>query len=248
MVARRLLALLGDRRYVRSIMFRPAPPATGSRVHVLYAGGHPPADALTATVVAPAANLNLHGHPSTAQKFAAFVASWEAGLVGGALRDDMCAAGGAPLVSWSGPNGGGFSESGFAFEQRFPNPSPGLFRKRVALVGRRYGFRVVSLRLLRPFDLAPLLVVETSRNRRAFAHDMPAIMNLLDPTTGSGNKMAQTFEGFLLAAEDAGGPFAEMEYLSRGEAEGGEWAANNCLYPYPTIGPLVRNGKQGSCS
>ena len=39
------------------------------------------------------------------------------------------------------------------------------------------------------------------------------------------------------------------QYVSRGEAEGGEWAANRCLYPYPVIGPLIRPGsKQKACT
>lgn len=239
-VARRLLARFGDRRYIRSITFAPAPPAVGSRVHVLYAGGHPPADALKATIVAPEANANSGNHPTPTQSLTAAIASWEAGLIGGALRDDLCSAGGAPLVMWSGA-AGGFSEKLFALEQRFPNPSPSAFRRRVRLVGRRYGFRVASLKLLHPRQLAPLLIVETSRSRKAFVRDIPAIMNLLEPTTNTKHESAQTFEGFLFAAEDAHGPFAETQYVSRGEGEGGEWSWNPCVYPYPTLGgPLGR--------
>jgi hypothetical protein len=237
-IARRFLARFGDRRYVRSITFSHAPAASGSRVHVYYWGGHPPADALQAEIVAPAAHGSGSGHPSPTQSLATNIAGWEAGLVGGALRDDFCSAGGAPLVTWLGA-GGGFAERGFALEQRFPNPSPAAFRKRVALVGRRYGFRVVSLRLLRPEQIAPLLVVSTSRNRKAFAHDVPAIMGLLNPTSHTRKQTAMTFEGFLLAAEDAKGPFLETQYVDRGESEGGEWATGNCLYPYPVIGPAL---------
>lgn len=236
-VAKRLLARLGDRRYVRAIRFAPAPAAVGRRVHVLYAGGHPPADALTATVVSSPSGPRSHATP--AQILAASIASWESGIVVGALRDDMCAAGGAPLVSWTSAGGGGFSESGSALEQRFPNPAPAAFRQRVELVGRRYGFRIASLRLLRPRQLAPLLVVETDRNRKAFSHDIPAIMRLLDPTTTSGSETAQTFEAFFFAAEDAHGPFVNTEYISRGEAESGESVWNHCDYPYPVLGPVV---------
>jgi hypothetical protein len=233
-VASRLLARFGDHRYIRAITFAPAPLAVGSNVRVLYAGGHPPKDALTATVVS--AGSQPSGHPTPSQSLATAIASYEAGLVDGALRDEMCAAGGAPLVSTKGADGGSFSDTGFALEQRFPNPSPAAFRRHVALVGRRYGFRIASLRLLRPLDLAPLLVVETSRSRKAFVHDMPAITNLLDPTTRAKHRTAETFEGFLLAAEDRSGPFAETESISRGESEGGEWSWNPCVYPYPTLG------------
>jgi hypothetical protein len=237
-IARRFLARFGDRRYVRAITFSHAPAAVGPRVHVYYGGGHPPADALQTKIVAPAANGSRSGHPSPTQSLTTNIAGWEAELVGGALRDDFCNAGGAPLVTWSGA-GGGFAERGFALEQRFPNPSPAPFRKRVALVGRRYGFRIVSLRLLRPEQIAPLLVVRTSRGRKAFAHDVPAIMGLLNPTSRARGQTAMTFEGFLFAAEDAKGPFLETQYVDRGESEGGEWAANNCLYPFPVIGPVL---------
>lgn len=241
-VAKRILARLGDDRYVHSITFKPAPPAVGSRVHVLYAGGHPPADALTATVVA-SDSRPLNGHPSPTQSLAYSIASWESGIVVGALRDDMCAAGGAPLVSWTSADGGGFSESGSALEQRFPNPPPAAFRRRVALVGRRYGFQIASLRLLRPEQIAPLLLVRTSRDRKAFIHDMPAIMNLLNPTTTTKHESAQTFEAFFFAAEDAHGPFVDTQAISRGESEGGEWVWNHCDYPYPTLGPIGSNCK-----
>lgn len=238
-IARRFLARFGDRRYLRSITFSPALPAVGSRVHVYYWGGHPPADALQAKIAPPAANTRSESqHPSPTQSLTRNIAGWEAELVGGALRDDFCSAGGAPLVTWLGA-GSGFAERGFALEQRFPNPSPAAFRKRVALVGRRYGFRVVSLRLLRPEQIAPLLVVETRRDRKAFAHDVPAIMGLLNPTSHARNQTAMTFEGFLFAAEDAKGPFLVTQYVDRGEAEGGEWAANNCLYPFPVLGPAL---------
>ena len=234
-VAHRLLAGFGDRRYIRSITFAPAAPAVGHNVHVLYAGGHPPKDALTATVVASHTET-ASGHPTPTQSLTSAIASYESGLIDGALRDDMCAAGGAPVVSVKSADGGMFSETGFALEQRFPNPTPAAFRRHVALVGQRYGFRVASLKLLRPLDLAPLLIVKTSRNRKAFVRDMPMITSLLDPITRVGHRTAETFEGFLLAAEDAKGPFAETESLSRGEEEGGEWSWNPCVYPYPTLG------------
>jgi hypothetical protein len=123
----------------------------------------------------------------------------------------------------------------FALEQHFPNPTAAAFRKRVALAGRRYGFRVISLRLLRPRQMAPLLIVGTSRHRRAFSHDVPLIMDLLNPYSRGPHRVAQTFEGFLFAAEDAQGPFLEVQNIARGIGQGGEWAAGRCLYPYPTL-------------
>jgi hypothetical protein len=251
-IARRFLARFGDPRYLRSITFSPAPPAVGRRVHVLYAGGHPPTDALQAHISVPAANARTEPqHPTHAQNLTFGIADWESQLVGGALRDAFCAAGGAPLISWSASpaGGGGIAESFTALEERFPNPAPAAFRKRVALVGRRYGFRVASLRLLRPEQIAPLLIVRTNRQRRAFAGDVPKIMDLLNPSSAAEKRSAETFEAFFFAAEDAHGPFMWTQYVNRGEGEGGEWAANQCLYAYPVIGQLVRPGtKQRTCN
>jgi hypothetical protein len=244
-VAERLLARFGDHRYVRGITFTKPPAAVGSNVHVYYAGGHPPAGALEARISAPLANARNQASPPTPAEHLVYgIADFEAEIVGGALRDDLCDAGGAPLVMWLG-DASGISDRNFALDQRFPNPSPAAFRRRVALVGRRFGFRVVSLLLLRPRQLAPALVVETDRPRKAFAKDIPRINDLLDPSTTTKNRTAQTFEAFFLAAEDKHGrPFLFTEDFSRGEAGGGEWAANQCLYPYPTLGPVLAPGKK----
>jgi hypothetical protein len=167
------------------------------------------------------------------------VAQWEAALVEGALRDDFCAAGGAPLVGWTLGRGGiGVSDGTQALGQRFPNPSPADFRRRVQLVGRRYGFTVDELRLLRPRQLAPLLVVRTLRDRTAFVHDIPQIMKLLDPISTLPGPSAITFEGFFFEATDARGPFARVENVYRGETEGGEWSWDRCVYPYPHSQPF----------
>ncbi|MDX6481839.1 MAG: hypothetical protein QOG85_2349 [Gaiellaceae bacterium] len=247
-IVQRFLSRLGDRRYIRGITLGSPPPAVGHNVHVLYADGHPPADALEAFVHAPLANdRNEAQHPTPAQHLAYGIAQFEAGLVAGALRDDFCTAGGVSLT-WVGGDAGGMANKVFALEQRFPNPSPAEFRHRVALVGKRFGFRVVSLRLLRPEQLAPVLVVKTNRPRKAFAKKVEKIMSLLDPASSAANRTALTFEGFFFAAEDAHGrPFLFTEGISRGEGEGGEWAANRCLYPSPPIG-MLETGHEKPCS
>lgn len=234
-IVRRFLARFGDRRYVRSIALTAPPPAVGSNVHVLYAGGHPPSDALALVIHAPLSNDGNDSTPPTpVESLTRGIASWEAGLVFGALEDDFCSAGGPSLI-WASGDAGGMANRVFALEQRFPNPSPTAFRRRVDLVGERYGFRVVSLRLLRPEQIAPLLIVKTSRNRRRFAGDVEKIMSLLDPTASGHRQSASTFEGFFFAAEDTKGPFLFLDGASRGQGEGGEWAAGPCLYPTPPL-------------
>jgi len=206
-----------------------------------YGGHNPPADALHAFIHAPLASYkNQVRHATPAQHLAYGIAEFEAGLVGGALRDGFCSAGGAPLISWSGGDAHGYADKGLALEQRFPNPTPAAFRHRVALVGRRFGFHVASLRLLRtePEQFAPVLIVRTSRPRKAFVKDVGKIMTLVSPTSFASHlhRVALTFEGFFFAAEDARGPFVFTFDQERSQGEGSEWAANDCLLP--PMGPV----------
>jgi hypothetical protein len=238
-LVRRLLRRLGDRRFVRRIVLAPPPPVTLRHLRGYFGGLRPPRDALWAYVAAPAATAPLGAHPSPAQVGRQLLAEWEAALAVGALRDDFCAAGGPPLVGWTTGRGGiGVSDRSQAFEQRFPNPAPAAYRQRVALVGSRYGFRVASLRLLRPRQVAPLLVVRTSRSRTSFVRDVPAILRLLDPVSSGRRGAAVTFEGFFFEARDRDGAFVRVENVYRGEVEGGEWAWNPCDDPYPHSEPL----------
>ena len=61
---------------------------------------------------------------------------------------------------------------------------------------------------------------------------MPAIMSLLNPTASAGKNTAFTFEGFFFEARDSRGPFVRVEGVDRGEAMGGQWSWNRCVYPY----------------
>jgi hypothetical protein len=237
-IVRRLLARFGDRSYVRRIELGPPPPRTLRHLKGWFAGVRPPRDALWADIRAPAVN-SLPADPTPEQARDEMLAEWEVALVEGALRDDFCAAGGRPLVGWSVSGVPmGVSDRTFALGQRFPNPAPAAFRARVAAVGVRYGFRAESLRLLRPRGYAPLLVVSTDRDRKEFVHDVPAIVSLLNPTASAGARTAFTFEGFFLEARDAKGPFVRVESVQRGEAEGGEWSWDRCVYPYPHSMPV----------
>jgi hypothetical protein len=240
-IVRRLLARLGDRRYVRGIELGVPPSITLQHLHGYFGGVRPPSDALWAYIDAPLANprANVRVHPTPERVGALMVAKWETELVMGALRDDFCAAGGRPLIGSSiGNLVQALSTRTFALEQRFPNLSPRAFRRRVELIGRRYGFRIVSLLLLRPVQIAPLLVVETSRPRKAFVRDVPEIAALLNPFTRGDRDNALTFEGLLLEARDVNGPFVRVENVNRGEAEGGQWSWDPCVYPFGHSEPI----------
>jgi hypothetical protein len=54
-------------------------------------------------------------------------------------------------------------------------------------------------RLLRPRELAPLLVVETKRDRSAFVGDVATIISLLNPWSTARRQTGLTFEGIFFA-------------------------------------------------
>lgn len=221
-IVRRELASFGDRRYVTNAAIAPVPRLALEHLRGYFAGKRPPSNALWAYI-------------GSARAGRSDIAQWETDLFAGGLRDAFCAAGGAPLAGYSvGGHIAAVSDRTQAFGQRFPNPSPAAFRTRVVLVGRRYGFRVASVRLLHPFQTAPLVTAETTRDRKSFVHDVPAIMDLLDPRNGT----AATFEGFLFQARDANGAFVRVDNVYRGEVMGGEWSWSRCVYPYPHSEPF----------
>jgi hypothetical protein len=227
-IANRVLARFGDRRFIRGIRIGPPPPH--SQIRGFLGAARPPADAVWAYVDAP--RIARPPIPREVARYGrAFrLAQWELPLVGGALRDEFCDAGGAPLLGWSvGGAVHGFSDGLHPFLQDFPNPSVPTFRRAVAEVGRRHGFRVVSLRMLRPRQWAPLMVVETQRDRADFVKDVPSIMFLLNP----GHSKAKTFEGFFLEARDEAGPFVSVHSGHRGSVWGGQWSWDPCTFPYP---------------
>jgi hypothetical protein len=237
-LTRRLLDRFGDGRFVHRIELGAPPPETLRRPKAYYGGAWPPADALWATVVAPAAHRH-EGELSEDEVRDRMLAGWQAALVAGALRDELCAVGGRPLVGWTvGPGRHVVSERVFALGQRFPNPSPRAFRERVELVGRRHGFRVVSLRLLRPLQLAPLLVVETDRDREQFVGEVAEIVALLDPRTGGEGAVARTFEGFVLEARDREATFVVVNGVNRGTAMSSQWSWDPCVMPYAHSRPI----------
>lgn len=234
-IVRRVLARFGDRTYVRGIKIGAPPPR--SKLKGFFPGERPPGDALWAYIDAPYAEIGPVIRPSAAEIAARIRAQWEVELIGGALRDDFCRAGGRSLAGWSiGGEVRGVSDA--VLGQRFPNPSPKAFHRRVNAVGKRYGFRLASLRLLRPRQLAPMLVVETSRDRKKFVRDVPAIMSLLDPSSGGRGQTAITFEGFFFEARDDRGAFFRFMNAYRGVIMGGEWSWDRCVYAYPGLGAV----------
>jgi len=195
----------------------------------------PPKDALWAYIDAPRSLGASRPPPNDdAEEVAKWtLTEWEVDLLWGALRDEFCLAGGRPLVGYSVSGQiGGMSTDEYAFNQRFPNPSPSAFRRRADLVGKRYGFQPVSIRLLHPRELAPIVVVRTDRDRKKFIADVSEILAFLDPAAHGRKQTATTFEGFYFEARDETGPFVRAYDVYRGTIMGGQWSAEPDAYPF----------------
>jgi hypothetical protein len=224
-----LLARFGDRSLIRGVRLA-RPPKPG---HPHRPGNDPPKDALWAYIDAP---QSASAPPSDDRVAIGTFArrSWEVDVLFGALRDDFCRAGGPPLVGYSVRGRVvGMSTDAYALNQRLPNPSRSTFRRRVALIGKRFGFKTVSIRVLHPRELAPIVFVETNRDRKEFIADVPEIVELLDPRSFSNHDVAQTFEAMFFEARDARGPFVRVDDALRGTLMGGQWSAEQDAYPYP---------------
>lgn len=100
-------------------------------------------------------------------------------------------------------------------------------------VGKRYGFTVKSIQLLKPRQFAPVVSVETERDRNEFVRDVSEITALLDPVSFAKGRVAYTFEAFFFEARDAKGLFVRTYGLRRGITQGGQWADAGGDYPFP---------------
>jgi len=233
-IVRRLLTRFGDSSYIRAIDIGKPPPHRLTR-HI-FPGKQPPKDAMWAYIDAPSASTQPSAHLPTARVRAYDLAKWETELVGGALRDEFCRAGGPTLAGWTISRkviDGGVSDGTFALNQRFPNMSPSRFRARAELAGRRYGFRVESIRFLRPLQSAPIVLVRTDRDRKEFIGDVAAIVNVLNPSSAARHRYGVTFEGIFFEARDDEGAFVRVEQSFRGAIMGGQYSAERGSFPYP---------------
>ena len=112
----------------------------------------------------------------------------------------------------------------------FPNPSRSTLLRRLERQARAHHFQVVSLEMLHPRQLAPVIVVQTS-HPIALAHATVSILEGLDPNYGRGEP-SELYEGLYFAALDASGvPLFSASEVVRGGYEGGTWARSKDLYP-----------------
>jgi hypothetical protein len=180
----------------------------------------------------------LHLRPRTRPPGVRAVRSgWEQTIVAGAFRDLLCAARAPLLWSWTGLDGGPLPmlDQRYAYQQRFPSPTQRVFRERLAVVARRWHFRVLDARYLRPLQGAPMVVVETAHPLR-LARVAAKVQRFLDPLA-PGRRFqlgAWAYEGFYFEVEDAENvPAFAIANAFRGTGSGSQWARSETLYPFP---------------
>ena len=118
---------------------------------------------------------------------------------------------------------------------RFPSPSRAVLMHRLRRAQARYGFQIVSVRMLRPLQLAPVIVIQSER-KQSTARATAVIIDLFDPRrVTKANPSGFAYEGYFLEARDKHGvPYlATFNHWRVPHVGGGEWAAAESLYPFP---------------
>jgi hypothetical protein len=120
-------------------------------------------------------------------------------------------------------------------DARFPSPPQDVLLQRLHRAQALYGFRIISVKMLRPRQLAPVIVI-SSNAKLAIARATPRIVALFDPHRPTqANPSGYAYEGYFLVAEDGRGvPYlATFNHWRAPHVGGGEWAAAPNLYPFP---------------
>ena len=111
-------------------------------------------------------------------------------------------------------------------EQRFDSPSRADLLAQLRHDAAEHHFHIVSLHMLHPDQLAPMVIVSTTRYE-SLARVTSDILK------GLNGRQFGRYEGFYLEARDERGvPFFTTYALRRDRVEGGEWARSDDLYPF----------------
>jgi len=117
---------------------------------------------------------------------------------------------------------------------RFPSPPRAVLVRRLDAAAARFGFRVVSVEMVRLLQRAPVVVISSDR-KLALARATPAIMKTIDPRrVTKQNPSGFAYEGiFFVAQSSRGMPYlAVFNFWRAPHVGGGQWAASEGLFPY----------------
>jgi hypothetical protein len=118
--------------------------------------------------------------------------------------------------------------------RRFDNLAPAELRRRLEKAAAEDDFEVVSLKLNRPRQLAPEVVIRTKKYAEV-AESAKFWLRAVDPERRTGDsRTGWRFEGFYLRANDEHGvPFFIVFNTMRGVSPGGGmWARSEPLFPF----------------
>lgn len=114
-------------------------------------------------------------------------------------------------------------------KRHFRSPARRVLVSRLDRASSTFGFRVESVTIRRPHQLAPEIVIE-SRDYLRLAHALPQILDRIDPPPRSNDRV---YEGvFLEAVDERHVPFVLVFDSLRGQVAGGQWARSDALFPY----------------
>ena len=116
----------------------------------------------------------------------------------------------------------------------FPSPPRIVLMRRLEREAGALDFEILSVRMLRPRQLAPVIVVRTA-HPIGLARATLSILEKIDPSWGRPNEL---YEGlYLTAVDEQGIPLFSVSNVLRTDGrrlyEGGEWARGEALYPLP---------------
>jgi hypothetical protein len=107
------------------------------------------------------------------------------------------------------------------------------FTKRLGEAAERYHFDVQRVEFLEPKQLAPMVVVR-SADPYALVQDLPAVATALDPKAFTGDdRTGWAWEGFYFEVRDRANKPASVFFNYWRLGGGGQWAAEESLYPFP---------------
>jgi hypothetical protein len=130
-------------------------------------------------------------------------------------------------------------------EQPFRSPGTAVLMHRLAREAAAHHFDVVSVRMVRVRQRAPLIVVRT-KDSLSLAHAGASILIALD----SDWSPRSDYEGFYLTAVDEKGVPLFLVWNIIGDRfphlfEGSEWARSEALYPLPRFSrPYIRSPRR----
>jgi hypothetical protein len=117
----------------------------------------------------------------------------------------------------------------------FPSPSRLVLIRRLRQAQTRYGFEIITVTMLHPLQRAPVIVIRSDRPQ-AIAKATPVIIDLFDPRhVTKTNPSGYAYEAYFFEARDRQGtPYlATFNHWRPPHVGGGQWAADESLYPFP---------------